>query len=256
MPHFGSGTFTTDDHSPFNRRWGGWYVTGTHGAARHMGNVTVASASHAEELDTERGANVTELSHLLDVDPYLAPTSDLVALMVLGHQTQMHNLITLAGFETRIALEYDASMNRALDRPADFRSESTTHRLESVGNKLVDYLLFVDEFRLESPVRGTSEFAARFQAQGPFDSRGRSLRQLDLEHRLLKYPCSYLIYSESFQELPSPIKEYVFRRLYERLTDKVPEDAKANLTADQRTAILEILRETKADLPDYWRNLN
>ena len=39
QPQFGSGTFTTDHRSPFTERWGGWYVSGTHGEMRHMGNV-------------------------------------------------------------------------------------------------------------------------------------------------------------------------------------------------------------------------
>ncbi len=253
MPRFGSGTFTTDHRSPFKQRWGGWYVSGTHGSQRHMGNVTLADPSRPDELDAERGANVTDLSQLLNVSAYLAPDSDIVALMVLEHQTRMHNLITRAGFETRIALEYDRAMNRALDRPADHRSDSTTHRIESAGNKLVDYMLFAEEFRLEEPVRGTSEFSAQFEAQGPFDGQGRSLRQLDLAHRLMKYPCSYLIYSDPFNALPAPVKEHVYRRLFEILCDKAQQDHKVDLTAAQRTAILEILRETKTDLPDYWR---
>lgn len=250
MPHFGSGTFTTDHRSPFKDRWGGWYVTGTHGSQRHMGNVI---AGRGEELDTERGANTTDLSRLLDVSPYLVATSDIVALMVLEHQTQAHNLITRAGFETRVALEYDRAMNAALESPADERSESTTHRIESVGNKLVDYLLFVDEFPLQEPVRGTSQFAAQFEARGPFDSHGRSLRQLDLNRRLMKYPCSYLIYSAGFDALPDPVKEYTYRRLFDILTGKAEESGNARLSIDDRTAILDILRETKDDLPDYWR---
>jgi len=41
MPVFGAGTFTTDHESPLKERWGGWYVTGTHGDQRHMGNAVL-----------------------------------------------------------------------------------------------------------------------------------------------------------------------------------------------------------------------
>jgi hypothetical protein len=99
---------------------------------------------------------------------------------------------------------------------------------------------------------GTSEFAAEFMARGPRDSRGRSLRDLDLETRLFKYPCSYLIYSEAFDAMPGPVRDDVLRKVYDILTGKSSDKAYAHLSSDDRAAILEILRETKANLPDYW----
>jgi hypothetical protein len=252
-PFYGSGTFTTDHRSPFKQRWGGWYVSGTHGSHRHMGNVTVTDAKQPEQLDTERGANLADLIQLFDVSPYLSSESDIVALMVLEHQTQMQNLITRAGFETRAAMHYDEVMNRAMDRPLDQRSDSTSRRIAAVTNKLVDYMLFVDEFQLQDPVRGTSRFAEEFTARGPFDNSGRTLRELELTRRLMKFPCSYLIYSEPFDHLPAPAKECVYRRLFDALTQSEPEPRFVHLTDADRKAILEILRETKTDLPDYWR---
>jgi len=176
-------------------------------------------------------------------------------LMVLEHQTRMQNLITRAGFETQIALHYDQTMNQALARPADYRSETTTRRIESVGDKLVEYMLFAKEFELEDAVRGTSGFTEEFAARGPFDSQGRSLRQFDLAHRLMKYRCSYLIYGEPFDALPNPVRQYVYRRLFDILTadEDQEEERGARSPAAERTAILEILRETKTGLPDYWQ---
>ncbi|MDC0934710.1 hypothetical protein OAS39_00385 [Pirellulales bacterium] len=253
QPNFGSGTFTTDYRSPFKERWGGWYVTGTHGTQRHMGNVTAKDRQHAEKLDQESGANVTELSTLMNVAPYLAPHSDIVALMVLEHQTRMHNLLTRANFETRAACHYDQIINKALGRSADTRSESTQRRIESAGDKLVDGMLFVDEFVLRDPVKGTSSFSQEFAARGPHDSQGRSLRELDLARRLMKYPCSYLIYSDPFEQLPSLAKEYVYRRLYDVLSEADTSKRYAHLSSSDRQAILEILRDTKSDLPDFWK---
>jgi hypothetical protein len=215
--------------------------------------VTATDSSSPEKLDTELGANVADLSHLVDVSAYLADSSDIVALMVLEHQTQMQNLITRASFETRAALHYDKIMNQAMDRPVDHRSDSAKRRIASVGDKLVDYMLFVDEFQLTDPIRGTSDFSSKFAALGPFDSRGRSLRELDLTHRLLKYPCSYLIYSKPFANLPAPVKEHVHRRLFDVLVSGDEDARYAHLTDTDRRAILEILRDTKPNLPDYWR---
>lgn len=254
QPFFGSGTFTTDHRSPFKERWGGWYVTGTHGQQRHMGNVVAQDRERPEQLDVEDGANVTALNDRLDLAPYLSAHSDITALMVLEHQTRMHNLITRANFETRSALYYDEIMNRAMDRPSDHRSDSARRRIESAVDKMVEYMLFCDEFQLTEAVTGTSEFAAEFADRGPRDSKGRSLRDLDMSKRLMEYPCSYLIYSDPFNELPKPAKEHAYRRLFEILNDADGNDDFAHLTTNDRQAILEILRETKPDLPAYWNN--
>lgn len=253
QPFFGSGTFTTDHRSPLKERWGGWYVSGTHGRQRHMGNVIATDSSNPEELDTESGANVVDLSKLLDVAPYLTETSDIVALMVLEHQAQMQNLITRAGFEARAVSHYDQQMNEAMNRPAGHRSESGIRRIASAGDKLVDYMLFVDEVPLSDALKGASNFSTEFAAKGPYDSRGRSLRQFDLKHRLMKYPCSYLIYSKPFDNLPDSAKDYVYRRLFDVLTAAQEDERYAHLSRTDREAILEILTDTKPELPDYWR---
>lgn len=251
QPQFGSGTFTIDHSSPFDERWGGWYVTGTHGKMRHMGNVISEDRQNPEALDREAGANVTDLSEHFDVSPYLTPHSDIVALMVLEHQTQMQNYLTLASYETRSAVHYDGIMNAALDRPKDHVSDSAKRRIASVGDKLLRYMLFAEEFRLTAPVKGTSSFAKDFQSEGPRDTRGRSLRDFDLNKRMFKYPCSYMIYSPSFDRLPEKVKQYVVSRLHDVLTGKDTSEEFSHLSADDRNAILEILTETK---PELWPN--
>ena len=252
QPFYGSGTFTTDHRSPFKERWGGWYVTGTHGGQRHMGNVVVTSRETPQQLDFEAGANVTSLRDHLNTKPYLSPHSDIVALIVLEHQTKMHNLITRATFETRSAQHYDEIMNKAMGRPEGHRSDSAKRRIESAAKKLVEYMLFADECRLTDAVRGTSTFAADFAARGPHDSKGRSLRDFDLSTRMMKYPCSYLIYSKPFGALPHEVKDRVLRRLFDVVAEQDESPTFAHLTAADRRAILEILRETKPNLPSYW----
>ncbi len=247
QPHFGLGTITTDHATPFEKRFGGWYVTGTHGDMRHLGNA-IADDNRKDPIDPEPGANLANLGRLFRTSPYLQPTSDLVAMMVLEHQSQMHNLITRASFETRRAKHHDAVMNAALKRPKDYSSDSTGRRIASAAHKLVEYLLFKDEFRLTSPVAGTSGFADEFSSRGTRDSKGRSLRDFDLQTRMFKYPCSFLIYSEAFDALPSVTLDVIYSRLLEILydsTESADDDAFAHLSRADRIAIREILAETK-----------
>lgn len=272
-PHFGLGTQVTDWTTDFADRYGGWYVTGTHGDLRHRGNV-FAKDTPIDPIDAEAGANIEDLARYFDVSAYRQPTSDLVALMTLEHQTQMHNLITAAEYETRSALAYDKTMNEALERPADYRSDTTTRRIESAGDKLLAGLLFSEEFRLTSPVAGNSDFAAEFAAKGPHDEKGRSLREFDLQTRLFKYPCSFLIYSSQFDGLPEEVRSYVYDRLIAVLNETPAEEAAEDATADEasagsrgrkrekdpfvhlsaadRTAIREILVATKPEFAERF----
>lgn len=252
-PILASGSYRTDQTSPLANRWGGWYVSGTAGRQKHMGNLVVRGRRRPEDVDNTPNLNCTDLSKYFKTAPYLSPHSDIVALMVMEHQAEMHNLITRANFQTRMALYDEVELNKALGRPADYRSESTTGRIKSAGEPLVKYLLFCGETKLTDPVKGTSAFAEEFARRGPRTRDGRSLRDLDLRTRLFKYPCSYLIYSGSFDALPPAVKDYVLRRLYDVLTGKETGDDFAGLSAADRKAILEILRETKPDLPRYWR---
>ncbi len=253
QPILSAGTYRTDHTSPLRERWGGWYVTGTCGKQVHLGNLIAPARGRVEAEENTANVNVTDLRDRFTVGLYPTPHSDIVALMTLEHQTEGHNRLTRANLLTRVALHEEAELNKALCRPADYRSESTTSRIRSAGEPLVKYLLFSGEAKLTDRVEGTSGFAREFAARGPFDRQGRSLREFDLEHRLFKYPCSYLIYSRSFDGLPGPVHDYVLRRLFDVLSGKDTGADFAHLSAADRQAILEILRDTKPDLPDYWR---
>lgn len=231
----------TNDQSPLRERWGGWYVTGTHGMQRHLGNTLVrARADDVDDMkkfiarmDLSVGANVTDLRSKFDTKEYLSPHSDIVALMVLGHQTHVHNMITSGVYEIRDAISQGLSGEKMADAVKD------------AGERIVRAMLFVSEAQLTEPIRGTSSFAEEFMKRGPRDSKGRSLRDLDLQHRLLRYPLSYLIYSKSFDAMPGELKDYVNRRVREVLTGEDKSADFQHLSAEDRTAILEILRETK-----------
>ena len=83
---------------------------------------------------------------------------------------------------------------------------------------------------------------------GPRDSHGRSLRDFDLERRIFRYPCSYLIYSPAFDALPVAVREYVSKRLNEILSGEDQTAEFQHLSAEDRRAIREILAETKPGL--------
>jgi hypothetical protein len=236
--------FITSQQSALKDRWGGWYVTGTHGSQTHMGNVVVADKDNPEQLDRAAGANVTDLRKWIEPAAYLTGSSDIVAHLVLAHQTQMHNLITLTNYQTRLAM-YAAGGNPL--------SDDQRKQYEKPAEELLRYLLFANEAPFESAVKGDSAFTHEFAAHGPRDPKGRSLRDFDLGSRIFKYPCSYLIYSEAFDNIPEPAKGYVYHRLLEILTGREQSPDFAKLTGEDRRAILEILLATKPGLPEEWK---
>jgi len=235
MPAFRGAQRITDHRTPFEERWGGWYVTGTHADMRHIGNAVGHDSAHPALLDMHDTQNLTSLAKKFDATGYLSGVSDIVALMTLEHQTRMTNLMIRTGWEARIA---DPAAKAQFDTD-----------LES----LVTYMLFADEATLRGPVVGVSTFTQTFAARGPRDHLGRSLRDFDLQTRMFRYPLSYMIYSEAFDGMPDQVRERVYRRLYDVLSGRDQSEKFKKLSADDRRAVLEILRETKPGLPEYFK---
>lgn len=247
------GGFVTNHSSPLKERWGGWYVSGTHGNERHLGNLRFDEKGGEYNPAQLASQNVTNLEPRFNTLDYLTPHSDIVALMVLEHQTQLHNLLTRLNYETRLALHHQAVMNEALKEPADHMSDSTRRRIERAADEALRYLLFVGETKFTSPIKGTTDYARQFVAQGVRDKQGRSLRELDLQTRLFRYPCSYVIYSHAFDGLPKPALDYLYRQLWRVLTGQTQDKDFAAIPAAERKTVLEILRQTKRNLPEYFQ---
>ncbi len=239
--------FITDDRTSFEERWGGWYVTGTHGTQVHLGNnPELTDPLYPGRASKEGTQNVTSLEDRFNTSRYLAPTSDIVALMTLEHQTRMNNLMTRIGWDARIALREGKG---ALDPAA-------RQRINTEIEEMIGYMLFADEEPLKQPVQGVSTFTKTFAERGPRDSKGRSLRDFDLRKRLFRYPLSYLIYSAAFDGMPEVVREQVYRRLYEVLSGQDKSKTFAGISPDDRQAVLEIVRATKPNLPKYWLAAN
>jgi len=230
--------FTTVHGSPLEQRWGGWWVTGDPGGARHIGNVSVMYNDKGSKLPNPTRA-LPSLDGLFDLKGYATSYSDVVALLVIDHQANMTNLITRTGWEARLA--------------AASPSQSASTRVTEAARDLVDYMLFVDEAPLVGPVKSTSGFAESFVARGPKDGEGRSLREFDLRRRLFKYPCSYMIYTPAFDALPPAATNAVYSRLWEVLSGKDASPRYKGLAAQDRQAIVSILRNTKKGLPAYFQ---
>ena len=95
----------------------------------------VENTKNPEAEGNAAGQNVTDLKSRFTVANYLTPHSDAVALLVLAHQTYVHNLITAAGYQAR-------------STPGD------TMRIEGAAERLVRAMLFAKEALL--PGAGTA----------------------------------------------------------------------------------------------------
>lgn len=238
-PFFTGAFFNITDHrTPIGQRWGGWYVTGT--SEPHMGNSVAPDPNRPTELDTKDSQNLTSLSGRFNLSNYPVPTSDIVALMTLEHQTRMINLIT----------SVSAQANSLAEKG---KLDSVSERLDQVVEEIVTSMLFADEAPLNQPVKGVSKFTETFPRQGPRDHQGRSLRDFDLQKRMFRYPLSYMIYLPIFDHMQGTVRERIYRRLYEVLSGKDSSTKFARLSAQDRTTILQILRETKPNLPDFFK---
>ncbi|MDZ4818131.1 MAG: hypothetical protein SGJ20_04065 [Planctomycetota bacterium] len=253
QPLYSAGSYSVDHTTPIEQRWGGWYVTGQHGKQTHLGNLLIKEREVPEPLDNLAGHNVLSVKDRFFTEAYPTEHSDIVALMIMEHQALVHNCITKASFETRQSLHYEVELNRALGDPENKRQESTTRRIHAAGDALLEAILMVDEAKLTDPLKGTSGFSEEFVKAGPHDKQGRSLRDLDMTTRMFKYPCSYLIYSEPFRALPVEMQEYLWQKLHSVLTYQSTDTKYEHLSAEDRQAILEILRDTRESLPSGWK---
>ncbi len=238
------GWILTTDRTPLSSRWGGWYVTGKPEGNAHLGNLVVGDPASLQHLDSLRVGTLRSLDGLLDTSPYIRKTSDIVALLVLQHQTEVQDLIVRASFDARQALAHtdSAALSPAAQKTIDDDTEA-----------LLRAMLFVDAAPIEHPIAGSSGFAKAFEGRGPRDAEGRSLRQLALDGRLFRYPMSYLVYSQAFDGLPAPVLARFYARLANILRGRDTSGDFASLSAADRSAVAEILVATKPDFAAVYQ---
>ncbi len=241
-------SFLTDQHGrpisgysqishdkPLEKRWGGWYVTGTHGEMNHLGNLFGQEVIDESKTNPACRANLKQIDQFVDTSKYLSPHSDLIAHLIFDHQVHGHNLITRASMEQQLHLKSD------------------------VEDRLLRYLLFLDEAKLAGPLQGTTDFQNWFEKQGKRDVQGRSLKDFDLKTRLFRFRLSYLIYSDSFHNMPAAARLRILRGIFSFLNatdaelkqewDVTP----ADFPLQERQAIQQIVAETLKECPEFWK---
>lgn len=248
-----SGAYNVSDQTPIKDRWGGWYVTGQHGKQTHLGNIQLQGPDELKKLNKKRQGNLDTLKGfgVLDTEPYLTATSDIVALMVFEHQLAVQNQITYVMFKAPAVLERIGQKEATLALSWEALPPKAQSALTRMLDRLVQRLFMVDTMELKNRIRGSQDYETWFNAQGPHDKEGRSLRELDLKKRLFKYQLSYSIYSESFDSLPVYAKDYVYQKIAAILEGRDNNEAYKHLSATERRTILEILMSTKVEFPYY-----
>jgi hypothetical protein len=224
----------SDTSTPLNRRWGGMYVTGLHGDQETLGNFVIDDVSKLANLNLAINGNKVELSEYIDTTPYISSGSDIVALLVLEHQIELQNRLIRMSYESRTRLFQEGDIN-----------EQT---LAELGKPFLESMFMLNEVALTETVSGTSGFTEYFQSLGPFDSQGRSLRELDLESRTFKYPFSYQIYSDAFDSLPDKVKTYLYSRIRTILLEEDSDPVFSAIAKADLVAIAAILQETKPEI--------
>lgn len=256
-PLTAAGSFLVTHETPIEQRWGGWYVTGQHGAMRHLGNALAEEADHEAKLDREAGANLRRLDRFFDTQRYPRPDSDIVALMVFEHQVMVHNRLCEGALRVRKWSHYQRQLQKELGEKIQEQPVGTALRVvTSETDRILESLLFCDEAGLPADgIQGAGDFEKGFAGPRRADAAGRSLRDFDLKSRLFRYRCSYMIYSPSFDALPASLKSAVFRKLDGILTAETPPARYQHLPRAERTAIREILLATKPDFAASVRAL-
>lgn len=237
-------------HIPLHDRYGGWFVSGNHGSMRHMGNAIASRKGGKITIDREQYANIEKLDRFFSTDAYPAPGSDIAALLVFDHQVTMHHRLVEAAYRARQSL-FDSKLDPGETDVSKLNEGRSIDEFIEGRDKVVDYLLF----REETPIPEVScdpGFRRAFNANRITDSRNRSLKDLQLKGRIFENRCSYMIYSPTFEQFPPMLKGAIYERIHEILTAPGPIEGFEYLGKAEKRRILEILHETKDDLPAGW----
>jgi hypothetical protein len=257
QPILSLGSELVDGTTPIEKRWGGWYVTARRGGPRHRGNLVLTSEQEPDSKEMAAHASLATLDKLVDTRPYLRPSSDVTALLVFEHQVFVQNALTKANQECLRMIDYQKRLQKELkERVTDEPTYESVRRVfASASQDVLDALLSKDEAALpQGGIQGVGGFADAFNPTRIPPSSQSSLRQLDLEHRLFRYRCNYLIQSTTFDRLQPTLRRRVLQRLWHVLTDTVVEPRYDYLESAERDTIRQILTATLRNLPPIWRN--
>lgn len=224
----------TEQATPIERRWGGWYVTGLSGKQEHLGNFIVKDIAQLSKRPWQGLINQENLDAFVDLKAYARPTSDIVALLVLQHQVEVQNRLVRMNYEGRKLLAQNPAVGDA--------------ELQTLVKPLLEAMFMADEPTLKDRVQGNSGYQQWFEKRGPATADGLSLRQFDLKTRTFRYRLSYLVYSNAVAALPDRFKTVLFRDISAVLNGDTTLVDKLVLPPDERQAIRTILQATKPEV--------
>lgn len=225
--------------TPYEHRWGGWYVTGKASGLPHQGNLAGEAERARQRREPQYPGNLRNLGGRFDTAPYLAETSDVAALLVLDHQVHFQNLCVRLGMESRLGLP-----------------------TQNIAGRLARYLLFADAPALPAAVQSTSGYAQWF-ARGAkalpagSDAPGgtattlaearRRLRTLNLKDRVFEHRVSFLVVSTAFDALPQEARNAVYRQVAALLLGDQADEL--DWPAAERAAAWALLLAVRDDVP-------
>jgi hypothetical protein len=252
QPLFSQGSILVNAGTPFSERWGGWYVTGQHGKGVHRGNTLALEQGERVLWDASKGQNVQNLQPYFDTKRYLRDSSDVVALMLLEHQTGVQNALTKANQTILRVVHIQQSLAKELGESLPPEPSGSALRIiEHCVEDVLDALLFKDEALLPAGgIEGSAEFVTQFTALGRRAKDGRSLKDLQCLERLFKYRCSYMIYGVTFTHMQQDLRRKVLDRLKHVL--RAGDSRYAYLAESERKHIHKILADTLTGLPKDW----
>ncbi len=231
---FKKNNFDVNDETSLTKRWGGWYVTGNWSGISHLGNDPNGEST-LKKLENVRDR--------VETSRYPRDTSDIASLLVFEHQCKMHTLFVEAKFQYERSLHLENAIHMAAKVKQE---ESSSYRIaNNAADTLVKALLFCNEANISGDgIEGNKAFEAAFISKARVSKSGKHLRKLRLYGRLFKYRCSYMIHSEAFDALPKIVKKLTFHKLHTILTTENILADFQHLKSREKTAILEILKET------------
>lgn len=213
---------------PFAERFGGWHVTGEGSLTNHWGNAIGRFVDDVlVKIPNPPGSQFS-------YDRYPVRTSDLLAQLLHEHQVGFVNRAVEATYRARTL---EASQGTSL-------SATNRAELDRQVEILTRYLLFADEVPLPvNGLEGDAQFRADFlRTRRPVD--GVALKDFDLQRRLFRHRCSYMVYSAAFRGLPPSVKQPLFQRLRRALDAANPDLEFAYLPEAEKRSISRILEAT------------
>lgn len=239
-PLLSLGTSDVVSDTPIEERWGGYYVTGR-SSLPHLGNRIFDDSEGRPRVEQ---ALEIDLGKKISLENYPADTSDIVALVTLEHQCQLHNHLTAAAFQYERAY----FLGKAFDASSDPDQETAGRIAQRAAEKIVDLIFYRNEADLGDGIEGSEDFQRDYLRDCPSTESGESLGEFLLYRRLMKNRCSPMIYSAAFRSLPRTVGAKVRERMRKVLLSDAIRDFEY-LKASEKKRIAKILDDTWPD----WR---